>query len=142
MHNGREISPTDKLFKNGTIFSQSNTEDTDRGGGHTREVGSNVLLDNKPEEFEEDDDVFVWKDGEDTEAARRGLYEEDSRRLVARNDQWKYWGKKDQMRGKAGKTKKGKTGKAKSSKKCIYKWNRRPPSSREGGNRIKGNGGL
>jgi hypothetical protein len=133
---GREQSPTDKLLKNGTIFSKSNTTDTDRGEGHTREVGSEGLLNNKPDKFEDDDDVFVWKDGEETEAARRRLYEK-----VGPNGQWRYWGEENHVMSKAGKTKKGKTGKSKSNKRCSYEWNRRPPTAREGGIRIKGHGG-
>ena len=99
-------------------------------------MGSDGLLNNKPDEFEDDDDVFVWKDGEETEAARRRLFEK-----VGPNGQWRYWGEENNVMSKAGKTKKGKTGKSKSSKRCSYKWNRRPPTAREGGNRIKGHGG-
>ena len=138
---GREQSPTDKLLQNGTTFSQSNTTDTDRGEGHTREVGSDGLLHNKPDEFEDDDDVFVWKDSEDTEAAIRRLYEKVGPVSIARNGQWRYWGEENNVMGKAGKTIKGTAGKAKSSNRCIYKWNGRPPPARGGGNRIKGRGG-
>jgi hypothetical protein len=142
----RDQSPIDKVLKNGATFSRSNTKDADRGEGHTRGVGSDGLLDNKLNKFEDDDDVFVWKEGEDTEAASRRLYEGDGQRSFARNDnnkdervgkrqldQWKYWGEEDHLMGKAGKTKRENIGKAKSSKRCMYKWNRRPPTARRGG---------
>ena len=90
-------------------------------------MGSDDLLNNKPDEFEDDDDVFVWKDGEDTEAAIRRLNEKVGPVSVARNGQWRYWGEENNVTGRAGKTIKGKAGKAKSSKRCIYKWNGRPP---------------
>ena len=104
-------------------------------------MGSDGLLNNKPDKFKDDNDVFVWKDGEDTKTPRRRLYEKVGPVSVARNGQWRNWGEENHIMGNAGKTKKGKTGKAQSSKRCIYKWNGRPPTARGGGNRIKGRGG-
>ena len=126
----------------------------------TREVGrSDGTRDNNTDEIIDDDDVFVWSDGEDSELASRRLYRDDGRILATRDDdrvgdkyderveelerrlvsQWKYWGEDEQaMVGKARKGVSGKGGKSKSGKRCIYNRNERSPRARGGMNRLRG----
>jgi hypothetical protein len=131
----RQKSLTDTVLTNGTSL---------RDG----------LLNDSRDKFKDNDDVFVWKEDEDSETASRKLFEGDASGSVAgdgdKDDEkvdeeerrldghWKYWGEEDHLMGKAGKTRKGRTGKSKSSKKCLNKWNRRPPSARGGANRKVG----